>query len=163
MFFPFPDKIFDNVTCIRPEFLRQAGIRGLLLDIDGTLAQTRQPEPSPAVDAWLAEMRRSGVALYILSNNKSPERTRAFAERIGCGWRHRSHKPGRKGFAAAARELGLAPRELAIVGDQIYTDVLGGMRAGMHTLMVQSTDTYLWYFPLRRLAELPFRRERRAG
>ena len=49
------------------------------------------------------------------------------------------------------------------MGDQIYTDVLGGMRAGMHTLMVQSTDTYLWYFPLRRLAELPFRRERRAG
>lgn len=161
MFFPFPDKIFDDVTCIRPEFLRQTGIRGLLLDIDGTLAQTRAPAPSPAVDAWLREMQASGIALYILSNNKSPDRTRAFAARIGCGWQHRSRKPRQAGFQAAARALGLAPGELAIVGDQIYTDVLGGRRAGMHTLMVQSTDTYLWYFPLRRLAELPFRRQRR--
>ena len=109
MFFPFPDKIFDDVTCIRPEFLRQAGIRGLLLDIDGTLAQTRQPAPSPAVDAWLAEMRRSGVALYILSNNKSPERTRAFAERIGCGWRHRSHKPGRRALRRRPGSWGWRP------------------------------------------------------
>lgn len=161
MIFPFPHKIYDDVTRIRPEFLKEKGIRGLLLDIDGTLARTKDPEPSAAVDAWLREMKENGIILYILSNNKSPRRTESYARRIGCSWRHKSKKPSTKGFLAAAEQLGLQPHELAIVGDQIYTDVLGGLRSGMWTLMVQSTDTYLWYFPLRRLAELPFRFERR--
>ena len=161
MLFPFPHKIYDDVTCIRPEFLRSKGIRGLLLDIDGTLARTKDPAPSAAVDAWLREMQENGILLYILSNNKSPSRTASYAQCIGCDWRHKSKKPSPKGFLAAAAHLGLQPHELAIVGDQIYTDVLGGLRSGMWTLMVQSTDTYLWYFPLRRLAELPFRFERR--
>ena len=162
MIFPFPHKIYDDVTGIRPEYLQEKGIRGLLLDIDGTLARTKDPEPSPAIDAWLREMQENGIQLYILSNNKSPARTESYAKRIGCDWRHKSKKPSTKGFLAAAEHLGLQPHELAIVGDQIYTDVLGGLRSGMWTLMVQSTDTYLWYFPLRRLVELPFRFERRA-
>ena len=72
MLFPFPHKIYDDVTCIRPEFLRSKGIRGLLLDIDGTLARTKDPTPSAAVDNWLREMQENGILLYILSNNKSP-------------------------------------------------------------------------------------------
>ncbi len=162
MILPFPHEIYDDVTSITPAELARLGVRGLLLDIDGTLAQTREPAPSQAVHDWLLDMRRSGIALYVLSNNKSPARTQRFAELIGCDWRHHSHKPSRRGFLAAAEELGLAPGELAIVGDQIWTDVLGGLRCGMKTLMVQSTDTYLWYFPLRRLVELPFRFKRRS-
>ena len=149
------------MTGIRTEFLREKGIKGLLLDIDGTLARTKDPVPAPAIDAWLREMQDCGIKLFILSNNKSPKRTESFAKRIGCDWRHKSRKPSTEGFLAAAAHLGLQPSELAIVGDQIYTDVLGGLRSGMWTLMVQSTDTYLWYFPLRRLVELPFRYERR--
>ena len=161
MVLPFPHEIYDDVTCITPQELHRLGIKGLMLDIDGTLARTKEPAPSEGVMAWLRLMKSSGIRLYILSNNKSPERTERYASMIGCGWSHRSHKPSRKGFEKAQRELGLRPEELAIVGDQIYTDVLGGLRCGMWTLMVQSTDTYLWYFPLRRLAELPFRFKRR--
>ena len=160
MFFPFPDKIFDDVTCIRPEFLRQAGIRGLLLDIDGTLAQTRQPEPSPAVDAWLAEMRRSGVALYILSNNRHRERVQAFAQAVDLPWQNLAGKPGKRGFCLAAERLGLPPGKLALVGDQIFTDMWGARRWGCKGILVESTDIHLWYFWLRRLLELPFRKER---
>lgn len=161
MVLPFPHVILKDVMHITPAMLESMGVRGLLLDIDGTLARTKDPRPSKAVSSWLDEMRKSGIRLYILSNNKSPVRTKSFADMIGCGWRHHSHKPSRAGFLAAAAQLGLDPGELAIVGDQIYTDVLGGLRCGMKTIMVQSTDTYLWYFPLRRLIELPFRFKRR--
>ena len=161
MVLPFPHEILDDVTQITPAMLERMGVRGLLLDIDGTLARTKDPRPSGAVERWLDEMKKCGIKLYILSNNKSPVRTKSFADMIGCGWRHRSHKPSREGFLAAAGELGLEPGRLAIVGDQIYTDVLGGLRCGMKTIMVQSADTYLWYFPLRRLVELPFRFKRR--
>ena len=158
---PFPYKIYDSVADITPEELERLRVRGLLLDIDGTLAPTHVKDPAPRLLAWAKQVKEAGVRIFILSNNKSPSRTASYAERIGCDWRHKSKKPSTKGFLAAAAHLGLQPHELAIVGDQIYTDVLGGLRSGMWTLMVQSTDTYLWYFPLRRLAELPFRYERR--
>ena len=159
---PYPHVFLPDVTHITPELLQKLGVSALLLDIDGTLMQTRDAMPRQAVLDWMKAMQSDGFTLYILSNNKSPARTESYARRIGCDWRHKSKKPSTKGFLAAAEHLGLQPHELAIVGDQIYTDVLGGLRSGMWTLMVQSTDTYLWYFPLRRLVELPFRFERRA-
>lgn len=76
---------------------------------------------------------------------------------MGLPWQYLAHKPGQAGFQRAFRETGLKPRELALVGDQIFTDMWGARRAGCLALMVESTDTYLWYFPFRRLAELPFR------
>lgn len=163
MHLPFPHKIIRDVTYISPYMLSSMGIKGLLLDIDGTLARTKDPRPSDEVFKWIEEMKGAGIALYILSNNKSPERTKSYADMVGCKWRHKSNKPDPKGFYEASEALGIAPKNLAIVGDQIYTDVLGGLRSGMKTIMVQSTDTYLWYFPLRRLVELPFRFERRRG
>lgn len=157
---PFPQVMFHDVTCISPAFLRENGIRGLLLDIDGTLMQTRDAMPRAEVLAWMERLRREGFFLYILSNNKHERRVRAFAEAVTLPWQHLARKPLKRGFVRAFAETGLAPGELAVVGDQIFTDMWGARRCGCRALLVESTDTYLWYFPLRRLFELPFRREK---
>ncbi len=157
---PFPQHFLQDVTCITPELLRACGVKGLLLDIDGTLMQTRDSMPAPRVLDWMDSLRREGFLLYILSNNKHQDRVKAFADSQGIGWQYLARKPRQKGFARAFRETGLAPRELAVVGDQIFTDMWGARRAGCRAILVESTDTYLWYFPFRRLAELPFRREK---
>lgn len=157
---PFPQVMFPDVTCISPAFLRENGIRGLLLDIDGTLMQTRDAMPRAEVLAWMERLRREGFFLYILSNNKDERRVRAFAEAVTLPWQHLARKPLKRGFVRAFAETGLAPGELAVVGDQIFTDMWGARRCGCRALLVESTDTYLWYFPLRRLFELPFRREK---
>lgn len=157
---PFPQIILPDVTCITPALLRQHGIRGLLLDIDGTLMQTRDTMPAQPVLDWMQRMKAEGFVLYILSNNRHEGRVRAFAQSVGIPWQHLARKPRQAGFARAFRETGLAPAQLALVGDQIFTDMWGARRAGCLAVMVESTDTYLWYFPLRRLAELPFRHVR---
>lgn len=157
---PFPQIFLPDVTCITPALLNEYGIRGLLLDIDGTLMQTRDKMPAQPVLDWLKRMRQAGFVLYILSNNRHEARVRAFAEALELPWQYLAHKPGQAGFQRAFRETGLKPEELALVGDQIFTDMWGARRAGCLALMVESTDTYLWYFPFRRLAELPFRHTR---
>lgn len=158
---PFPQRMLHDVTEITPALLRENGVRGLLLDIDGTLMRTREQMPAKPVLDWLEMLRREGFLLYILSNNKHCARVRAFAEGQRIPWQYLARKPRKKGFLRAFRETGLAPAELAVVGDQIFTDMWGARRCGCLALMVESTDTDLWYFPLRRLAELPFRREKR--
>ena len=140
--------------------MERRSIKAVFFDIDGTLARTKDPTPSAAVDNWLREMQENGILLYILSNNKHHHRVKAFAEAVGLPWQHLAKKPGLSGFRQAAQTLGLRPDQLAMVGDQTYTDVFGARRFGCKAILVDSTDTYLWYFWPRRLAELPFRKER---
>ena len=157
---PYPHVFLPDVTHITPELLEKLGVSGLLLDIDGTLMQTRDAMPERRILDWMDAMRASGVTLYILSNNKHFERVKAFAETVGLPWQHLAKKPGLKGFRAAAERLGMKPEQLAMVGDQTFTDMWGARRFGCKGILVDSTDTYLWYFWPRRLAELPFRKER---
>ena len=83
MIFPFPYRYYPAVTDITVQDVQDMGIRALLLDIDGTLMQTRDMMPAPAVMAWLKEMQAQGITLYVLSNNKHPHRVEAFAKAIG--------------------------------------------------------------------------------
>ncbi len=158
---PFPHVFLPDVTHITPRLLQELGVCALLLDIDGTLMQTRDAMPAPPVLDWMAAMEQAGVTLYILSNNKHHDRVKAFAEKVGLPWQHLAKKPGLNGFRLAADRLGLRPEQMAMVGDQTFTDMWGARRFGCKAILVESTDTYLWYFWPRRLAELPFRRERR--
>ena len=157
---PYPHRFLPDVTHITPALLRAMGVSALLLDIDGTLMQTRDAMPRQAVLDWMAGLQREGFILYILSNNKHHHRVKAFAEAVGLPWQHLAKKPGLRGFWEAARKLGLPPEKLVMVGDQTYTDMLGARRVGCKGILVESTDTYLWYFWPRRLLELPFRKER---
>ena len=157
---PYPHVFVPDVTHITPALLKKLGVAGLLLDIDGTLMETREAMPARPVLDWLEEMKSAGVALYILSNNRHRDRVQAFAQAVDLPWQNLAGKPGKRGFCLAAERLGLPPGKLALVGDQIFTDMWGARRWGCKGILVESTDIHLWYFWLRRLLELPFRKER---
>lgn len=156
-----PHRVYPSPLDITAEDLAAIGVRCLLLDIDGTIAQTRDPAPSPQVVAWAEGLKSAGVTLFILSNNKHPARVRLFGEKLGCGAIHLAHKPRKTGFASALAATGVPPGETAMVGDQIFTDIFGARRMGLWAIRVESTDTYLWYFRLRRFFERPFLQARR--
>lgn len=151
-----PDHFFERITDIPVRFLKNRDIRFLLLDIDGTMARTKDPEPDKSVIRWTEEMKKAGMTLYILSNNKSPERVERFCGILGINGVHKSKKPGIAGFENALRLLGAKPSETALIGDQIFTDSFGARRSGILSIRVKTLDSYLWYFPFRRACELPF-------
>ncbi len=157
-----PDRMYSSVTDITYAQLSEMGVRGLLLDIDGTLMPTKTDRPTPDVLRWLCEMKDAGIALFILSNSRRPGRVERLSRSLNIpGFIARAGKPRREGFYRAAGLLGLRGSQLAMVGDQIFTDVYGANRSGIRSLLVMSTDTDLWYQPLRRAFELPFMREKK--
>ena len=160
MVLPYPYKIYDDVTKIIPEELHAMGIRGVLLDIDGTLMRTKDKYPREDVIAWINSLKNNGILIYVLSNNKHPERVKGFAESIGADWTYLAHKPQKNGFINAAKSLGLPHSQIAAVGDQIFTDMFGAARCGMKGLLVNSMDTYLWYYHPRHMLEKIFWREK---
>ncbi len=132
----FPDKIFHRITDISPEFLHDLGINGLMLDVDNTLSTHGGQKPLEGLAEWLSGIQKSGIKLIILSNAKK-RRVEPFAGKMGLPFIHLGLKPLPSGYLRAVRALGLKRGNTAIVGDQIFTDVLGGRLSGVKTLLVR--------------------------
>lgn len=153
-----PCSRYARVADISPAALRSAGIRGVLLDVDNTLSPHNAPDPEPDAVRWLHALADAGIAAVIVSNNRAP-RIAPFAARLGLPYVCRGAKPLPAGFRRAQRMLGLPRSALAVVGDQLFTDMLGGNLAGMTTLLVDPIQPeHGWFFRLKRALERPLLR-----
>lgn len=132
----YPSMIFPRVYNITKETLDTHGIKALILDIDNTLTTHNNPVPDDAVLNWLAEMKKAGILLILLSNNKS-SRVKPFAELLGTQYVANALKPLPKGFINVINKYSLKKEETAIAGDQIFTDILGGNLYGIKTILVE--------------------------
>ena len=154
---PIPRGVYPSVDCIDPEKLARRGIRLVLADLDNTLAPYKEA-PTPRAAAWAGELEARGIRLFLLSNSRKPHRARQMAQRLGVPYQGRSGKPKRGGYLRAMERMGCAPEQTVMVGDQIFTDVLGACRAGVVPLLVEpirlagNPGRYLRY-----AAETPFR------
>ena len=147
---------FDSVTAISPDMLKRLGIRGLILDIDNTLAAHNDPLPADGVVEWLDDMKKNNIRMIIVSNNFRL-RVRLFAELVGLDYVCESKKPFKKGYRLAAMRMGLPKHALAAVGDQMFTDVLGANLFKikmLYTLPVCNRNSRL--YKIRRTITSPF-------
>lgn len=115
--------------------LAALGKKALLLDLDNTLVEWNDPEPPAELIKWLAAVRARGMQPCLVSNNHGP-RVSSFAAKAGIPFVSRAIKPRRKGFREAMAQLGVTPQETVVVGDQLFTDILGGNRSGAYTILV---------------------------
>ena len=123
-----PEYVFQDVTHITPEWLAAKGITALVLDIDNTLVTYGDAEPTERVVEWVSSLKSAGIKTAIASNNKK-ERVDLFNKKLGVFCTSRSGKPSTKAVRAACAEFSVAPTEVAVIGDQIFTDVLCANRA----------------------------------
>lgn len=153
---PIPHLILDNIYELEPELLLALDIRLLLMDLDNTLAPYSQDEPSVALRNWIDKLKAAGIEPFILSNNHG-ERPRHFARALDLDYIGKAGKPSVKKLRAVLAEKGVSPGRAAIVGDQIFTDVLCGRRAGLYTIAVRPIDLKNPFRALRYGLEYPFR------
>ncbi|MGC8667587.1 MAG: YqeG family HAD IIIA-type phosphatase [Chthonomonadales bacterium] len=126
-----------GVTSIPPEELRKAGFRAVLLDVDNTLVGWQRTDIPHAVRKWIWDLKQQGLRICLVSNTRHPRRLEALAAELEVPFVRQALKPGRRGFLAALEQLGVAPSAAVMIGDQMFTDVLGGNRAGVATILVR--------------------------
>ncbi len=145
-----------SVCCISPALLKKMGVKGLLLDIDNTLTTHDNPVPAEGVMEWIGSMKRAGIAMRLVSNNHPP-RVKPFAKLLGIPCICDSKKPLSDGFRRAAEDMGLPKETLAVVGDQIYTDILGANWFGVKSIYVPPMEhEKTAFFKFKRFMEKPF-------
>ena len=131
-----PDMSCSAITDIPLELLKERGIRGLLFDLDNTITEWHKDEVEEHTRQWLHNLSQQGFSSCIVSNNHGA-RVKKVAAQLGLPCLYSAAKPRRKSYRQAAALLKLPPRQLAMVGDQLLTDVLGGNRAGLTTVFVK--------------------------
>ncbi len=146
----------QSVCLITPAMLAKQGIKGLLLDIDNTLTTHDNPVPAPGVEAWISRMKEAGIQMRLVSNNHPP-RVEPFAKLLGIPCVCDSRKPLSSGFARAQQEMQLTKAELCVVGDQIFTDILGANWFRVKSIYVPPMELEKTrFFKFKRLMEKPF-------
>ena len=144
----------SGVQELTPAQLRQWGFCALLLDVDCTLTRYRQSEAMPGVAAWIEELRRAEIGLCLVSNGMGP-RIEDFAARLGMPFVSQAMKPLPWGVWSAVKKLDVPPSQTAIVGDQVFADVMAGRVAGVRTILVDPIhpEEEPWFTRLKRWPE----------
>ncbi|MBB4825793.1 HAD superfamily phosphatase (TIGR01668 family) [Sporosarcina luteola] len=130
-----PDEYVKDIYQITPEKLQEQGIKGIMTDLDNTLVEWDRPEATPEVIEWMKLMRDAGLKVIVVSNNHEP-RVSTFCQPAEIPFIFEARKPLEKGFERALRLLELPKEEVVMIGDQLLTDILGGNRFGLHTILV---------------------------
>jgi HAD superfamily phosphatase (TIGR01668 family) len=129
-----PRYMVASVCDLSPAVLRRWGIDALMLDLDNTLVPWGADTPPPTVRAWMVSLRDAGVPACVVSNNVSA-RVRAVAEALCLPAAEGRFKPSADKLRRALRILGSPPERTAMVGDQVFTDVVAGNRLGVPTVL----------------------------
>lgn len=131
----YPDLYVDSLLDIPLGQLQDKNIKAFILDLDNTITEWNSNHIREEIGTWFASIRSQGFKACILSNN-GQERVLQVAESLGIPFIHRAQKPRRGAFHRAVSLMGVKAEETAVIGDQIFTDVLGGNRAGLYTILV---------------------------
>ena len=150
-----PRAIFRETTDITPAYLKSHGIRLLMLDFDNTIVPYTTDTPTEDMQAWLEAAKASDITLCVVSNSKR-DRVKVFCQKYGIACITHSKKPFPKGIRQCLKQFGIAPKEAALVGDQIFTDTLGANGCGVMSLLVKAIDNHNFWLKARHVLELPF-------
>lgn len=149
----YPDKHFNNVREIEINFLQKNKIKALILDVDNTLIDYDKNLHEETIK-WAKELKQQGIKLYILSNSNKKEKVRTVAEKLQIEYEYFGKKPLKMGFKKVQKKLEEKPENIAVVGDQIFTDVLGGNRCKMFTILVEPiAEKDIWLTLIKRPIE----------
>ncbi len=130
-----PDLHVYSIYDIDIQALKQRGVKGIIADLDNTLIEWDRPNATPQLMEWLNRLKQEGFQVIVVSNNNQV-RVSAFADPLGIPYIHAAKKPTRAPFQDGILRLGLSPEEIVVIGDQMFTDVLGGNRSGLYTILV---------------------------
>lgn len=150
-----PDMAFTDIYLITPEVLKDLGIKGIVFDIDNTIAPYEIDRPTQTMNDYFLQLRQSGIKMAFASNNNNA-RVTTFNEGLGLFYVCKAGKPSPKGVCKCIEHFGLEKDEVLAVGDQIFTDCIAAHRAGIRFALVKPIkDKKTLFFRFKRWMEKP--------
>lgn len=153
-----PKRMYHSIYSLELKELAQMGIKVIFADLDNTLAAYSEREPSEQLMKWLAHAKERGLEVFVVSNSRKSTRAVHFCEAADIPYIRHAGKPKKKGFLRAMDICGIEPHQAIMVGDQIFTDILGANRCGILSVLVKPVRLDTVFRRIRFLIETPMRK-----
>ena len=132
----YPRTYMESVKEITIEFLKNNNIKALILDVDNTILDFDKNIPE-GIKEWCENLKEKGIKFCILSNSNKEEKVKMVAEKLNLPYFNLATKPFKRGFKKAINLLEEKEKNIAAVGDQIFTDVIGANRCKLYSILVK--------------------------
>ncbi|GAC1497689.1 MAG: YqeG family HAD IIIA-type phosphatase [Vulcanimicrobiaceae bacterium] len=131
-----PTSFAPRIHDIALETLLLDGIEGIIVDLDNTLVGYRHAAPDQEVAAWVQAATQAGMRVAVVTNNKT-QWAQDVAANLGVPCIAEAGKPAPRGFLQALEVLTTRKEATVVVGDQVFTDVLGAKLFGMKVILTE--------------------------
>ena len=149
----YPRLYCKNILEVTPEFLKQNNIKALILDVDNTLLDF-DLNLIDGLEDWGKTMKENEIKLIILSNSNKEKKVKMVADLLQIEYIKFAMKPLKRGFKMAQKKLEIPNENIAAIGDQIFTDVIGANRMKMFSILVKPlAEKDLWMTKVKRPIE----------
>lgn len=135
----YPDEYLKNVQQITYELLEKKHLKGIILDVDNTLIDYYQKMPE-GTKRWCQNLKKHGIQFCIASNSNKKEKVSNVAKDLEIPYIYFAKKPLKNGLKKASKIMNLETKHIAVVGDQLFTDILGANRCKMFSILVDPIE-----------------------
>ena len=132
----YPDFYCDKIRDVKLEFLKENNIQGIILDVDNTLIDYYRKFEEGTIE-WVENLKKAGIKFCIVSNTNKLDKVQYVAKTLDVPYFYFAKKPFKSGFLKAKDKMGLKPENIAAIGDQLMTDVIGANRCKMFSILVK--------------------------
>lgn len=132
----YPKLYCEKITDITIDYLKQNNIKGLILDVDNTLIDYNK-NMLPGLEAWIEKIKKNNIKCIIVSNSNKKDKVETVAKKLDIPYIFFATKPLKRGFKKAQKILGIENENIGVIGDQIFTDVIGANRSKMFSILVK--------------------------
>ena len=148
-----PDYFIDSLTDLSPELLISNNIELVLIDVDDTLVERKYNHIGQQSLNWIDTIKKNNIKLFLVSNNFC-KRIKNFSKEAGLPFLCMSCKPLPIGFFYALVKTHTKRKNAIIVGDQIFTDILGANLIGIKSILVEpKSESKKIFMKFKRLLE----------
>ncbi len=134
--FLYPKTYLESAKQISISFLNENNIKALILDVDNTILDFDKKIPE-GIEKWCTDLKEKGIKFCILSNSNKKEKVKMVAQKLDIPYFYFGTKPLKRGFKKAIKLLDEKEENIAAVGDQIFTDVIGANRCHIFSILVK--------------------------
>lgn len=140
----FPNYYYANVESIPYDIIKKENIQAVIFDLDNTLVDYKY-NYSDKLKKWISDLQEQNIKFCILSNTPRRKKLKKIADIFDMSYISNASKPHIKGFKKAMKILKTSKENTVIIGDQLFTDVWGGNRFGIKTILVNPIAKHEWF------------------
>ena len=133
----YPKSYFNKIVDIDVNFFIEKNIKAVLLDIDNTIIDKRH-NMVQGLEEWVKILKENNIKICILSNTNKKKKAQNLSDKLDVPFIYFAKKPLKFGFKRAKKILEIEDNKtIAVIGDQVLTDVFGANRCKMYSILVK--------------------------